>query len=189
MKSTKVDYMSSGASGMAPKLKENNASKGKEKTGTDNDFTKKTDVPVIDTIVEVKSSTGADANKQDGLPTPDTPLESMDNKHAIADAIQQADALMTDDALADFKESNGAAANALEQQAAAQATDVTYPMEDHKEGNGVSYAEAALASIYGEPSEWDLCITFAVKLLMDETPLPEDATEVEEFFRKKDEQC
>jgi hypothetical protein len=29
-----------------------------------------------------------------------------------------------------------------------------------------------------------MCITFAVKLLMDEMPLPEDAAEVEEFFRQ-----
>uniref|UniRef100_A0A0D9WYI4 Uncharacterized protein n=1 Tax=Leersia perrieri TaxID=77586 RepID=A0A0D9WYI4_9ORYZ len=111
-------------------------SKGKEKSGTDNNA-----------IKEVKNNTSAAANKKDGALSPDTPMES---------------------------------ANALEPQPVAQAIDINHPMVDRN-----ADSEAALASIYGEPSKWDLCITFAVKLLMDEMPLPEHAAEVEEFFRQK----
>uniref|UniRef100_A0A0E0LK67 Uncharacterized protein n=1 Tax=Oryza punctata TaxID=4537 RepID=A0A0E0LK67_ORYPU len=159
--------------------KKKTASKGEAKTGTGNDVTEKTGVRVIDTSAEVKNSTSENTNKKDGLPILNTPMEFMDKKLSGADAIKQEDALIADDAGAGLKGSNGAAANALEQ----HATGATYPMEN-KADNGVSGAEAALASIYGEPSEWDMCITFAVKLLMDEMPLPEDAAEVEEFFRQ-----
>ncbi|KAF2922670.1 uncharacterized protein [Oryza sativa Japonica Group] len=152
------------------------ASKGEAKTGTGNDVTEKTGVRVIDTSAEVKNSTSENTNQKDGVPTLNTP---MDKKLSGADAFKQEDALIADDAGAGLKDSNGAAASALDQ----HATGATNPMEN-KADNGVSGAEAALASIYGEPSEWDMCITFAVKLLMDEMPLPEDAAEVEEFFRQ-----
>lgn len=49
---------------------------------------------------------------------------------------------------------------------------------------GLSSAESALASLYGE-SDRDMCIEFAVKLLTNETPLPKEAVEIEEFFTQK----
>ncbi|XP_051215924.1 uncharacterized protein [Lolium perenne] len=48
----------------------------------------------------------------------------------------------------------------------------------------LSSAESALASLYGE-SDRDTCIEFAVKILMNETPLPKEAVEIQEFFAEK----
>uniref|UniRef100_J3MKJ9 Uncharacterized protein n=1 Tax=Oryza brachyantha TaxID=4533 RepID=J3MKJ9_ORYBR len=144
-------------------MKMKTSSKGKEKTGADDDVTENTSADQVKNI-----TTSADPNKKDAVPAPKTPVEFMGNKHAGEDTIEEEDqeALMTDATVAALKD----------QAAADQVTDV------HKPDYG---AEAALASIYGsEPSEWDLCITFAVKLLMDEAPIPEDAAEVEEFFRQ-----
>jgi hypothetical protein len=48
----------------------------------------------------------------------------------------------------------------------------------------LSSAESALASLYGE-SDRDMCIEFAIKILMNETPLPKEAVEIQEFFTEK----
>jgi hypothetical protein len=54
-------------------------------------------------------------------------------------------------------------------------------LDNSKVDFDLSSAESALASLYGE-SDRDMCIEFAVKLLMNETPLPKEAAEIEEFF-------
>ncbi|KAL5197759.1 hypothetical protein ABZP36_001271 [Zizania latifolia] len=182
-------------------VKMKTAAKGHKNTGSDNEVISETHVPKVGTSAEVKSTSAADANKQGDVPAPDASVKLMDSKHADvdADAVEQKDVLITSVAVADVTGSNAP------QQAAAQITDTIYPMEVKTENatfdtadvssalDGGSHggtfcdsgAEAALAAIYGEPSEWDMCVAFAVKLLKDEAQLPEDAAQVEEFFRQK----
>ncbi|KAG8080680.1 hypothetical protein GUJ93_ZPchr0007g5004 [Zizania palustris] len=159
------------------------------------------DVPKVGASAKVKSTTS-------DVPAPDASVKLKDSsKHAgagadadDADAVEQKDVLMI--AGADVTGSSAP------QHAAAQVvTGAIYPIKVKTENvtfdtaassaldggirhggtfYGSSGAEAALAAIYGrEPSGWDMCVAFAVKLLKDEAQLPEDAAQVEEFFRQK----
>ncbi|KAL6611249.1 hypothetical protein ACP70R_039177 [Stipagrostis hirtigluma subsp. patula] len=103
--------------------------------------------------------------------------------------------IFMNDTLTDLKESKGVVDNFLEQKTSAiclhkaKEDNTELPSTELSLGYGfsnyeVSRAESALASLYGN-SERDRSVEFAVKLLMDETPLPTEDAEVEEFFSQK----
>ncbi|KAM0875790.1 hypothetical protein ACQ4PT_036566 [Festuca glaucescens] len=123
----------------------------------------------------------------------------VSNGSTCANSVVQASVPATD-TLPHLKESNGPVAEALDRTAVQTNKDFDPPKDrandaaefDSKTVSGLvldnrnvdfdlSSAESALASLYGG-SDRDMCIEFAVKLLMNETPLPKEAAEIEEFF-------
>lgn len=171
--------------------------------GSDANATEQIGVTIPNTSFEFKDSNHADANAVEQMEvwmvdtTAEVKLSNGENEKNVVQA-----GVPTTDTLADPKESNGSIANPLEQ-SALQMNDVAdaqqgkannaefvreissgLDLEVVDENFDLSSAESALASLYGE-SERDLCIEFAVKLLMEEMPLPKEATQVEEFFRQK----
>ena len=187
-------------------------SKTEENTGA---AVERNNAALVDGLAEVREANGAGANCTDEqmVVLPDTSLDIKGSNHsgdnvaaklkvshgADANSVVQAGVPETG-TLPDIEESHGPVADALAKSdvqtnnslkdranRAAEFDSKTISGLNLDDGNfsfDLSSAESALASLYGE-SDRDVCIEFAVKLLMNETPLATEAAEIEEFFTQK----